>query len=65
MVQHKSLEKHGSGVSVYYYDEDKIRPKFPLANEEMQLLIDKGNIISMFFFKTEGRWYTSYELTKE
>ncbi len=65
MVQHKSLGKHGSGVSVYYYDEDKIRPKFPLANEEIQLLMDKGNIISIFFFKTEGLWYTSYELTKE
>lgn len=61
IVQHKTLEKRGSGVSIYYYDEDKIKPKFPLSSKEIQLLIDTGYIVSMFFFKTEGRWYTSYE----
>lgn len=65
IARHKSLEKYGSGVSVYYYDEDKIKPKFPLANEELQLLMDKGYIVSMFFFKTEGRWYISYEFEEE
>jgi hypothetical protein len=48
-------------VSIVYYAEDKIKLEFPLSIEEAQKLYDRGKIIEVFFFKEEGRWFTSYE----
>jgi hypothetical protein len=61
LVKHKGLEKAGKGVTIYFYDEDTIRVAFPLANGEAQRLIDRGEIISMFFFEAEGQWFASFE----
>jgi hypothetical protein len=60
-VKHKSLEQAGQGVTIYYYDEDRVKLTFPLNSNEEQKLYDQGKIVSKFFFKTEGQWFTSYE----
>lgn len=62
IVGHKDLVNLGGGVSVYYYDEDKLKLKFPLDDEKELSLVMKGEIIYAFFFKIEGKWYVSYEL---
>ena len=61
LVEHKSLEKLGNGLTAYYYDERTFKPNFPLSHKEAQILVDKGDLWAMFFFRAEGRWYTSYE----
>jgi hypothetical protein len=61
LVKHKGLEQAGQGVTVYYYDEGRAKLRFPLASNEEQKLYDQGEIVLKFFFKTEGRWFTSYE----
>jgi hypothetical protein len=61
LLKHKELEEAGQGVSIFYYDEDKIKLEFPLSNEEAQELFDRGKIIEVFFFKEGGKWFTSYE----
>ena len=61
LVKHKGLEEAGKGVSIYYYDEARIKIAFPLSIDEAQRLYDKGEIISVFFFEDEGQWFASYE----
>jgi hypothetical protein len=61
LVKHKGLEKAGKGVNIYYYDEDRIKISFPLSIDEAQVLYEKGEIISVFFFEDEGQWFASYE----
>ncbi len=61
LVKHKGLEQAGQGVTIYYYDEDRLKLRFPMASNEEQKLYDQGEIVSKFFFKTEGQWFTSYE----
>jgi hypothetical protein len=61
LIKHEGLEEAGQGVSIFYYDEDKIKLEFPLSIEEAQKLYDRGKIIGVFFFKEEGKWFTSYE----
>jgi hypothetical protein len=62
----KDLEKFGGGVTVIYYDENRIKLRLPLLlddpnDKEVQLLFDKGDIWSMYFFKRGEKWYTSYD----
>ena len=61
LVKHKGLEEAGKGVSIYYYDEDRIKITFPLSIDEAQRLYEKGEIISVFFFEDGGQWFASYE----
>ncbi len=61
LIKHEGLEEAGQGVSIFYYDADKIRLEFPLSIEEKQKLYDSGKIIEVFFFKEGGKWFTSYE----
>jgi hypothetical protein len=61
LIKHEGLEEAGQGVSIFYYDEDKIKLEFPLSIKEAQKLYDRGKIIEVFFFKEEGKWFTSYE----
>ncbi len=61
IVGHKDLVNLGGGTTVYYYDEDKLKLKFPLDKKKALSLVMKGEIISAFFFKIEGKWYVSYE----
>ena len=61
LVKKKELEGFGQGTDVYYYDEDKIKLQFPLSDKKVQSLLREGKIVLMFFFKEEGRWFTSYE----
>ena len=61
MVKHEGLEEAGQGTTVYYYDEDRSKLRFPLTSDEEQKLHDQAEIVSKFFFKTEGQWFTSYE----
>jgi len=61
LLKHKKLEEAGQGVSIFYYDEDKIKLEFPLSIEDAQKLYDRGKLIGVFFFKEEGKWFTSYE----
>ncbi len=60
LVEHTNLRAHGNGITVYYFDQDKISPNFPLSSMEKQSLTAKGDIWSLFFFQVEGSWYTSY-----
>ena len=60
-VKEKELERFGQGTLVYYYDETRITPKFPLVSVEETSLSEKGEILAMFFFKIEGHWFASYE----
>ncbi len=62
ILAHKDLVNLGGGVTVYYYDEDKLNLKFPFDDEKELSLVMKGEIINAFFFKIEGKWYVSYEL---
>ncbi len=62
IVAHKDLVNLGGGVTVYYYDEDKLNLKFPFDDEKELSLVMKGEIINAFFFKIESKWYVSYEL---
>jgi hypothetical protein len=61
LIKHEGLEEAGQGVSIFYYDEDRLKLKFPLGVEEKQKLYDRGQIIEVFFFKEKGKWFTSYE----
>lgn len=61
LVKHKGLENAGEGVSAYYYDGERIKPKFPISIEKARELYDRGDIIQVFFFKDEGQWFTSFE----
>lgn len=61
LVKHKGLEQAGQGVTIYYYDEDRLKLRFPMASNEEQKLYSQGEIVSKFFFKTEGQWFTAYE----
>jgi hypothetical protein len=61
LVEHKSLEKLGNGITAYYYDNQTLKPNFPISFKEAQILVEKGDLWTMFFFRAEGRWYTSYE----
>ena len=60
LIKHEGLEEAGQGVSIYYHD-DMIKLKFPLGIDEAQRLYDRGEIVSVFFYKDEGKWFTSYE----
>jgi len=62
ILAHKDLINLGGGVTIYYYDEDKLKLKFPLDDEKGLSLVMKGEIINAFFYKFEGKWYVSYEL---
>ena len=61
LIKHEGLEEAGQEVSIFYYDEDKIKLEFPLSIEDAQKLFDRGKIIEVFFFKEEGSGFTSYE----
>jgi hypothetical protein len=61
LVKHEGLEQAGQGVTIYYYSEDRVKLRFPLTSDEEQKLYNQGEIVSKFFFKTEGQWFTSYE----
>jgi hypothetical protein len=61
LVKHEGLEQAGQGVTIYYYDEDRVKVRFPVTSNEEQKLYNQGEIVSKFFFKTEGQWFTSYE----
>ncbi len=61
LVKHKGLEEAGQGVTIYYYDGDRIELRFPMTGNEEQELYNRGKIVSKFFFKVEGQWFTSYE----
>ncbi len=61
LVAEQWLEDFGHGTTVYFFDEDRIKPRFPLSSDEARELSDRGEIVSMFFFKKEERWFTSYE----
>jgi hypothetical protein len=61
IVGHKDLVNLGGGTTVYYYDEDKLKLKFPLDKKKALSLVMRGEMISAFFFKFEGKWYVSYE----
>lgn len=60
-VKRKDLENAGQGVTIYYYDEDRMKLTFPITSDEEQKLYNQGEIVSKFFFKTDGQWFTSYE----
>lgn len=61
LVKHKGLEQAGEGVTIYYFDGDRVKARFPITSDEEQKLYNQGEIVSKFFFKTEGQWFTSYE----
>jgi len=61
LVKHEGLEQAGQGVTIYFYDEERVKLTFPVNSNEEQKLYNQGKIVSKFFFKTEGQWFTSYE----
>jgi hypothetical protein len=61
LIKWEGLEEAGQGVTIYYYDEDRVKLRFPLKSNEEQKLYNQGEIVSKFFFKTEGQWFTAYE----
>ena len=61
LIKYEGLEEHGEGVSAYYYDSDRLKLKFPLGSERGQELYNRGDIIHIFFFKSEDQWFASFE----
>ncbi len=60
LEKHRGLEKVGNGITVSYYDESVINIEYPIDESRRQYLLDKGYMMSVFFFKVGDRWYTSY-----
>lgn len=60
-----NLRDDGNGLRIYFFDAKKTTPQFPLNDMTLQKMIDKGDVVMMFFFKTEGRWYTSYSFDND
>lgn len=50
----------GPWIAIYYYDEYKIKPKFPLTIAEQNELVKKGVLFVHGFLKEDGHWYTTY-----
>jgi hypothetical protein len=50
----------GPGAEVYYFDEEKIKPQFPLIMTKYQELYKKGYIFVHYWGKEQGKWYTNY-----
>ncbi len=63
--QTQNLENYGGGLRIYFYDASRLSPKFPLGNDIAQQMIKNGDIIMVFFFKAEGRWYASYNIDND
>lgn len=52
----------GPTVEVYYYDQDKLKLKFPISMVQYQTLFKKGDIFLHYWGKEDGHWHANYEL---
>jgi hypothetical protein len=66
----KDIEDLGIGIDVFYYDESKVKLKFPLdikdiKDKRLQKMLDQGKLIYIVLFKEDGRWRVNYDLFDE
>jgi hypothetical protein len=50
----------GPRVQIYFYDEKKIKLKFPLDWKKYRKLFEKGDIFVLHWGKEEEHWKTGY-----
>lgn len=61
LIPHDDLAEHGMGTSVCFVGPKQQEPSWPISRDELSEFSRKMDVLCIFAFRADQRWYVSYE----